>query len=69
MEKLITNKDVTIKTRLTTFTAPKGSGVERNQLSHTGYFLKPSNFMKNTMQHHNATFYGYPIDADDVAGV
>ena len=64
MKTLFTNKPLEIRG----YTVPVMSPVEWNEKNKT-YYINPSCFMPNTLERHDATYYGFPVNIEDVYGL
>jgi hypothetical protein len=65
--EMVTNKEITFKNQEgRTIVIPKGSVVEKNNKSTTGFFISPSAFPKGHIDRHDAIYYGYTIKQEDI---
>jgi len=65
-----TKRELKFKTRGgIPFAVPAGTKVEKNEKCWTGFYISPSVFEPYSIEHHDATYYGLAVMADDVQEV
>jgi len=61
------NKDITVKRAGgMEYVVPKGSLVEKNTNSSTGFYVCPAAFKKGTIERHDAVHYGFSVKTEDI---
>lgn len=45
---------------------PIGTEIEKNEKSPTGFYINPSSLPKDSIVHHDAIYYGFPVKEEDI---